>query len=285
MDLGKSLRRRRAGSKNGGGGAGKKKSRSSSRSRSGGWPLGRAFLVAFVTLLVGMTTGYLYATQVSFPGEEDSVAALLEVPDLRGASEADARESLRERELEVGRVDSIRHPTIPEGQVVGQTPFPGQFAVQGGRVEITVSLGPERRPIPDVTRLRVDRAVTVLQTTGFEVTVDSIDHDDPAGRVVATEPEVGTQATLPSDVRLKVSLGPPLVELPDLVGRQENEARAALEELGLTVGEVETRFQFGFRSGEVLATTPAAGEMIPRGGEVNLEVGTRGFFQDDGEDG
>ncbi|TVP56272.1 MAG: PASTA domain-containing protein [Gemmatimonadales bacterium] len=283
MDLGKSLRRRRAGSKNGGKGAGKN-SRSSARSRSSGWPLGRILLVAFVTLLVGTTTGYLYATQVSFPGEEDSVAALLEVPDLRGGSEAEASDALRARNLEVGRVDSIRHPTISEGQVVGQTPFPGQFVVQGGRVEITVSLGPERRPIPDVTRLRVDRAVTVLRTTGFEVAVDSIDHDDPAGRVVATEPEVGTHATLPSDVRLLVSLGPPMVELPDLVGRQVDEAREALEELGLTVGEVETRFQFGFRRGEVLATTPAAGELIPRGGEVNLEVGTRGVFQDDGED-
>jgi eukaryotic-like serine/threonine-protein kinase len=237
--------------------------------------------VGVVTLLLGSTAGYLYATQVAFPGDVAETGVLLEVPDLRGGTEAEARRLLEDRNLAMGRVDSIRHPTVPVGQVVGQTPFPGQLALPGGEVELAVSQGPERRPVPDVTRLRADRALTVLRTTGFEVVVDSVDADEPAGRVIATDPSVGTTATLPSEIRMTVSLGPPMVEMPDLTGRQEVEAREALEELGLTVGEVQTRFQFGFGRGEVLGTTPEAGEMVPRGGEVHLEVASRGFQRDD----
>lgn len=287
MDLGKSLRRRRSGKGNSEASGGSKR-RGEGKRQSGsfsGWTGPRGILVGVVTLILGSATGYVYATQVAFPAGDARVESLLEVPDLRGGSQSEARVLLEERNLTLGRVDSIRHPRVPEGQVVGQTPFPGQSALPGGAVELSVSLGPERRPVPDVTRLRSDRALTVLQTTGFEVVVDSVDAEEPAGRVVSTDPSAGTTAVLPSEIRMVVSLGPPMVEMPDLTGRQEDEARAALEELGLTVGEVRSRFQFGFRRGEVLGTVPEAGEMVPRGGEVQLEVGTRGFSGDDGDDG
>jgi eukaryotic-like serine/threonine-protein kinase len=94
----------------------------------------------------------------------------------------------REPGVRAGPVDSIRHPRIPAGEIVGQSPLPGQVSLPGGTVELTVSLGPERRPVPDVTRLRADRALTVLETSGFEVTVDSVQADEPEGQVVATEP-------------------------------------------------------------------------------------------------
>ncbi len=276
MELGKSLRRRRPG-------GGKKSPPPKKRSGSSGWTGGRHLLVGAVTLLIGGGVGFLYATQVAYPAEDARVGDLVEVPEVRGGPELEAHTLLGERGLEVGRVDSILHPSIPAGEVVGQTPFPGQFALPGGAVELTVSLGPERRPVPDVTRLRADRALTVLQTTGFEVEVDSIDSDEPARRVVGTDPSAGTTTALPASILMQVSLGPPLVEMPDLVGRSEEEARNALEELGLTVGEVQSRFQFGFASGQVLATTPEAGEEVPRGGEVHLVVGTGSFLRDGGE--
>lgn len=286
MKLGGSMRRRRPKGQSGG-----KKSRAKGSSSGPGvraWFSGvglRGLGLAVLAVVVGGGIGFLAATRVAFPAPEETVVDLLEVPDLRGTSADEASRLLEERELVVGRVDSILHPDVPSGQVVGQAPFPGQFAIRGGEVELAISLGPERRPVPDVTRLRADRALTVLRTTGFEVMIDSIDHDDPAGRVVATEPEVGTEAALPSRVTMFVSLGPPMVALPDLIGRQEDEARRAIQELGLAVGEVETRFQFGFRQGEVLRTRPEAGDSIPRGGEVHLEVGRRGFLRDDGGGG
>lgn len=281
MKLGSSMRRRRGAS---GGSSGKRGPKRKGGSR---WPGlvpsgkgGQLLLLAVVALLAGSGGGYLYATQVVFPADEAEVADFRSVPDLRGMNLEEARTALGDMGLELGEVDSIRHPEASESRIVGQTPLPGQLGVPGGLVDMTISLGPERRPVPDVSRLIASRALTVLQTTGFEVQVDSTESDAPAGRVVETDPAAGEEVTLPSAVRMTVSLGPPLVELPDLVGMQEARARQILDSLGLEVGEVQAQFRFGFNQGEVLGQLPEAGTEVPRGSIVRLEVGGRGFTRD-----
>jgi beta-lactam-binding protein with PASTA domain len=285
MRLGGSMRRRRGGRKTStssaggsapGGSAGKGSARG--RKKGGGGGGSRTFLLALVVLLLGSGTGYVYATQVVFPSQRQDMGSLVTVPDLRGMPLSEARFLLENRGLEAGRVDSIRHPAVTEGEIVGQSPLAGQAALPGAAVELTVSLGAERRPVPDVTRLRADRALTVLRTSGFEVAVDSVEADAPQGQVVATSPEAGTRVTLPASIRMTVSLGPPLVELPQLVGLQEEEARAILAEAGLEVGEVENRARFGFSQGDVLETFPVAGEMVPRGSAVRLVIRRRSLL-------
>lgn len=269
------MRRRRAASRAAG-------TRKPAGVRSGGRGGGRAraLVLAIVALLLGSGTGYLYATQLLFPVPEEETLALEEVPDLRDLPAESAETFLREQGLERGSVDSIHHPEVPEGWVLGQSPLPGQLAVRGGTVDLVVSLGAERRLVPDVMRMRADRALTVLQATGFEVAVDSVEADLPAGDVLATLPEAGTELRLPSRVQLTVSLGPPLVPMPDLAGMQEDLARVVLESVGLEIGEVETRFRFGFNQGEVLEQHPPADSLIAVGSAVRLVVGRRGFFQE-----
>jgi serine/threonine-protein kinase len=240
---------------------------------------GKLALAVIALLTVGAGVGFLYATQVVFPVPE-SVSEFFEVPDLRGMSEIDAETFLRELGLQAGRTDSISHPDIPRGTVLGQTPLPGQLALPAGEVGLTLSLGPERRPIPDVTRLRADQALTLLEASGFEVTVDSIESDVVEGRVVSSFPEGGVVLPLPAQVLVSVSLGPPMVTMPILVGLQEEMARMLLDSLGLTLGEVEIRFRFGFNQGEVLEYFPPADSLIPVGTEVRLVIGRRGFFEE-----
>jgi len=235
-------------------------------------------LLAAGALLAGSGTGYLYATQVVFPAGEDQLLDFREVPDLMELAIGEAETIVRERGLQVGAVDSIQHPEVPDGTILGQSPLPGQLALPGGTVELTVSLGPERRVVPDVTRLRADRALTVLRSTGFVVAVDSVESDLAEGRIIETVPAAGTELALPSEVRLAVSLGPPLVLMPNLTQMQEDQARTVLDSLGLVIGEVEPRFQFGFNQGEVLEHFPAADSLIPVGTEVRLVIGRRGFF-------
>ncbi len=276
MNLGSSMRRRRPP-----GGRDPKDPKSGRGGKSEGWSGGGSHLLLFLAvLLIGSIGGYLYATHVLYAAPESEDEELRAVPDVRGMEVEDAETFLREMGLQVGAIDSIHHPEIVPGEILGQSPLPGQLGLPTGGVELSVSLGPERRPVPDVTRLRADRAITVLQTTGFIIAVDSVESDVPEGRVVSTEPEAGTELALPSDVRLAVSIGPPLMPMPDLVGVQEEWARSLLESMGLEVGEVETRFRFGFSQGEILEHFPPADSLIAEGSAVRLVVGRRGFFQD-----
>jgi serine/threonine-protein kinase len=229
-------------------------------------------LVGAVAVLVGSTAGYLYATHVIFPVPEGEEGEYLEVPDLRGARVADAETLLRDRGLQMGTVDSVSHPDLDPGLVVGQDPFPGQLAVPAGTVALSVSSGPERRSVPDVVRMRSDQALTALRTAGFTVEVDSLEADLPQGRVVATNPAAGEEMSLPGVVRIVVSLGPPQFPMPDLLGLTEEEARILLDSLGLGVGDVGTRFSF-LRGREVIEQYPLPDSLVSAGAEVRLIIG------------
>ncbi|MFH1766314.1 MAG: PASTA domain-containing protein [Gemmatimonadota bacterium] len=225
--------------------------------------------------VVGFVGGYLVSTQVVYPVPPPP-GDLSVIPNLTGELPEDAADTLAAMGLILGTVDSLNHPTVPAGRIVGQSPLPGQLSLVGDSVRIALSTGAEQRPVPDVLRLNVDWARTVLETAGFVVRVDSVEADAPSGGVVAMTPEPGTEARIPMEVSISVSMGPPEFEMPLLLGLSEEQARSVLDSLGLTVSEVETRFRFGRDQGLVVEQEPPAAATIQEGASVRLVVGRRG---------
>lgn len=249
--------------------------RSRRREAGEGWSRRRKLAVAGLVLaLTGFGGGYLLATQALFPGPEPP-GDLVEVPDLRGLSLEQARGALREAELLVDGADSLRHPDVARGEVLAQSPLPGQLAVPGAAVRLTVSLGSERGTIPDLGRVDGSRARAMLEGSGFTVVIDTVEAEVPPGQVVSVTPEAGTELTLPAEVRLAVSRGPASVEMPRLVGMTRDDAAAVLDSLGLVVGEIEEVFRFGGEQGRVVDQDPEPGTAVERGSAVRISVGRR----------
>jgi len=266
MKLGGSLRRSR-------GGKGRRRGRGG---KGGPGKDGGRFLLTFLGLAVGgWLVGYLVATQLVFPAPPPP-GDLHAVPDLRGLSLTPAAERAAGAQVELGAVDSLQHPSVPAGTVLGQSPLPGQLASPGTPVRVTVSTGPQRRAVPDVLRLDEERARIILETSGFVVVADSVESEVPRGRVVEVSPGVDTVLALPAEVALSVSTGPPLVLMPLVLGMEEQAARATLDSLGLEVTEVEEVFRFGRDQGIVVEQEPAADTELERGAAVRLAVGRRG---------
>lgn len=142
-------------------------------------------------------------------------------------------------------------------------------------MRITVSLGPEKRPVPDVLQLREEDAREVLEGTGFSVAVDTAEANLPRGKVVQVIPEPGTEVSLPGEIRLVVSTGPALVEMPLVLGLEQAEAEAMLDSLGLVVSEITTRFRFGRDQGRVVEQAPPPDSLLDPGSLVQLVVGRR----------
>jgi serine/threonine-protein kinase len=215
------------------------------------------------------------ATQFVYPAPPPP-ADVVEVPDVRGMGLTAARERLVGADLALGDVDSLRHPSVARGLILGQSPLPGQLAEPGAEIRVTRSLGAQMRAVPDVRRVDADRARIILEATGFVVHVDSVESEVPRGRVVASAPQPDETVALPAEIVLRVSTGPPLVPMPLLLGLEEAEARAALDSLGLTVGTVEEVFRFGRDQGIVVEQEPPADTPMERGAAVRLAVGRRG---------
>ena len=182
------------------------------RSRGRGLPLRFWIPAVLGALLLPFGIGYLLAAFVLFPAPRTEPVAGIPVPALRGLSTTAAERALAEAGLGRLVVTRFPNPRAPEGEVVAQSPLPGQQWRSGADVRVGVSSGAPRSPVPDVLGETADRAEQALRRAGFEVTRTDVESPIAAGRVVSLEPAVGAEVRLPATVELRVSLGPPPVD-------------------------------------------------------------------------
>jgi serine/threonine-protein kinase len=195
----------------------------------------------------------------------------LTVPDVIDRESATASQILQNRGFEVDVVPVV-NPDVERDHVAAQDPRPGEEAPEGSTVTITVSTGPGEAPVPQVAGLPQEEAEKALKDAGFKPRVERVFSDEiRSGRVVDTSPPAGTTLERGSQVTLQVSKGPEQVEVPDVTGEDEDNARSTLEGVGLRVGKI-TREESGEAAGTVIEQSPAAGETLDKGEAVDLTV-------------
>jgi serine/threonine-protein kinase len=127
--------------------------------------------------------------------------------------------------------------------------------------------------VPAVANKSVAQAQQLLSQAGFQSrTNDVFDDVVPTGLVVGSEPAAGTEIRKFQPVALFVSKGPQLYELPKLTGGTLDEAKSALNQAGMALGNVTEQFDEEVAAGVVLAQDPASGTPARHGTPVNLSV-------------
>lgn len=169
----------------------------------------RPLLVALpFALILPFLIGYLLAVFVIFPPTELAGDAIA-VPELVGRSAAEAQRALAAAGLGPMDATELPHPSAAAGEVVAQSPLPGQQLRAGASVSVALSTGRARAVVPDVLGFSADRAETVLRRAGFDVTRATQESPVAAGQVIRTDPEPAQERALPARVTLIISAGPP----------------------------------------------------------------------------
>ncbi|HEX8159506.1 MAG TPA: PASTA domain-containing protein, partial [Solirubrobacteraceae bacterium] len=192
------------------------------------------------------------------------------VPSVVGSTISSAQQRLRSEGFEV---DSVRdNSDQPRNTVVHQDPGGGARADEGSRVTLTISDGPAITEVPDVTDLNRDDAHRKLRIAGFAF------KDTPTssasvsiGNVIAQEPSARSQAQRGAVIKLTVSTGPERAAVPKVVGKNEDDARAALEGAGFRAS-VNSKEDVKSDPGTVLAQSPESGTQLARGSTVAITV-------------
>jgi serine/threonine-protein kinase len=133
--------------------------------------------------------------------------------------------------------------------------------------------GGNRVAVPEVvgfTQARAEAAVTDAGLTVGEVTQANSDTVDK-GLVISQSPEPGTEIDEQAAVSLVVSSGAKESAVPTLVGLSLDEARNALIDAGLQLGDVK-RVPSPENRNTVVKATPREGTTVPVDSRVNLEV-------------
>jgi serine/threonine-protein kinase len=137
------------------------------------------------------------------------------VPDLVGMTQADAVAALTEAGLAVGDVTTQASASIDAGRVMAQDPPADTKVERGSVVDIVLSTGPEPTPtptptatvvrVPSVYGMDVTTATERLESTGFVVSVRTQASSQPAGTVIAQDPEADVFAPWGSTVKITVA--------------------------------------------------------------------------------
>lgn len=213
--------------------------------------------------------GYLVAAIFLFPAP--IFTASKAVPRVLGLSLERARSVLEEAQLRAADPTPVRHPTAPPQTVVWQDPPPGVTVPEGTTVELSVSVGPQRIPVPDVEGYEFTVGRLLVEAAGLQVgRIDSAQTAAARGVIVNTRPPAGTPMVPGSRVTLVVSVGAPTIQVPNLIGLTLAEARASLEQAGLTLGTYFSRSGTGARPGTVVDQRPAAGTLAAPGTAVHV---------------
>ena len=191
-------------------------------------------------------------------------------PDLVGAAVTDVVAALQLAGFQVAEPFHANHDTVPAGNVVAMSVESGASLPVGTEISVTVSDGPALLTIPSVIGEERQHAIAVLElAVGPTVTVtEEASMDVAAGLVISQTPLPDADAHRMDPVTIVVSLGPPPVEVPNVVDKSLSEAKSILEGLGLVV-EAEKQF---FWDDQVVNQDPAAGTVIPKGSTVTLTV-------------
>jgi eukaryotic-like serine/threonine-protein kinase len=163
--------------------------------------------------------------------------------------------------------------TVTAGAVIATNPSAGSVVQRGTRVSVTISTGPGTSAVPDVRNLTSAQAMRKLTRAGFKPTPQSRSSATvPVGTVISTEPSQGVPLLAGSPVTVLVSSGPAQVDVPEVIGQSEAEARASLRAAGLHAGAVTKREEPSQAAGTVLSQSPAAGSPLRSGEAVSLVV-------------
>jgi eukaryotic-like serine/threonine-protein kinase len=208
-------------------------------------------------------------------------AETVDVPDLTGKTREEATQILAQQGLTVA--PEVKTEETPDedkvGKVIGQSPAAGQPVDKGSQVTLTIGEEQETATVPDLTGQDVETATQNLENFGFEVKVEEVSSEEPAGTVVDQDPS-GGEAPPGSTVTLRVSSGDQdqKITMPSLDGLLPQEAENRLRQLGwegeLNVqrgGDTEDPTQLG----RIVDQEFGEGQKIDKDQDVGVRIAER----------
>ncbi len=122
--------------------------------------------------------------------------------------------------------------------------------------------------IPNVDGMTKVDATAALEEKGFSVRAMDVRSDDTEGLVLMSDPEAGSRAEAGSEIVIHVAVAR---TIPEVVGKQQNEALSALAHVGYDQVTVKTE-KSNEAEGTVISVSPDVGTKAKAGTPITLTV-------------
>jgi len=167
--------------------------------------------------------------------------------------------------LTVGQISESYDMKIAAGYVIASDPKEGSEVKSKSIVNLIVSKGVEQLTLSSYVGKGGEQALSELNDLGFDIDVKYSFSDKVfKGQVITQSPEKAELIGKGSKIELVISKGPEFVFVPNVLGKNKNDASIDLENLGLKVSAKG--------SGKVNNINPGIGSKVKQGTVVTITL-------------
>ncbi len=202
---------------------------------------------------------------------------VVEVPTVINLDKEQAFNELERRGLKANILSSEQSDEYEKGKVMSQDPTPNSKANRGSTVNLVISEGREVE-VPDLKNMTISQAEETLKEKGLklgrtnssssdEVEKDLIINQNPSPNTkLQTGTEIDVTVSTGSDQRVKT------VEVPNLIGKSEQDARAIVSQYGLSLRDVNYANSNDVARGIVMNQSISSGTEVAKNSKIDFTV-------------
>lgn len=199
----------------------------------------------------------------------------VEMPNIVGLSKEEAQQRIEGAKLKFEVASEEYNKDVEENHVISQDPtyVEGYNKVkEGSTVKVVLSKGTEKTKVPKVVGMSQEDAVTAIEDAKLKAEiVEETSKKVQEGYVISQETDANTEVDAGETVKIHVSTGVEKATVPGVVGKSQDEAKKALQDLGFVV-TVTTAEDSSKDNGVVLKQSLEEGKSVEKGSTIAITV-------------
>ena len=231
---------------------------------------GLSAFIGIILLFAISLGGTMFVLGITNPKE-------VELPNVVGLTKQEAESKVKEAKLKFEVEKEEYNKDVPEGYVISQDPIYMEKyneVKEGSTVKVIVSKGQETTIVPKVVGMKEEEAISALEEANLKAEViEETSKKVEEGYVISQEVEPEETAYAGDTIKIHVSIGTGIkqVTMVSLIGKTEEEAKKAIEELNLkaNIGYEEDSSK---ENGKVTKQNIEVGKVIDEGTTVTITV-------------
>ena len=201
----------------------------------------------------------------------------VEMPNIVGLSKEEAQQRIEGAKLKFEVSSEEYNTDVEENHIISQDPtyVEGYNKVkEGSTVKVVVSKGTEKTKVPKVAGMSKDDAISAIENAKLKAEiVEETSKKVQEGYVISQETDANTEVNAGETVKIHVSNGTEKATVPGVVGKSQDEAKKALQDLGFVV-TVTNAEDSSKENGVVLKQSLDEGKTVEKGSAIAITVNT-----------
>ena len=228
-------------------------------------------ICAILGIVLLFTTVFILTSVIFNKMEKKDV----QIPNLVGMEQTQAEALLKELKLIYEVEDEVYNKDVLSGCIISQNPtFIENYKIkEGSTIKVILSKGKNIVTVPKLIGLLKDDAVSQLEELDLYIEIEEVyDNKVEEGYVIEQSIKQNEQIDAGETITIKVSKGIEKVEVPNLVGKSEDEAKKAITEAGLKLKTVVTTEDTSKDDGTVLKQSLEPAEEVAKDSLITITV-------------